>query len=162
MAFYNDSKFHMWRACIGAIWADGVLDESEKSWIMERIDGLNFTPEQKEILLDDLKGNMDINLILSKISDRKDRAFLAHQIRVIGHLDNDFSEHEKKMYNSWKDHVLKGVDLVELEKVIEEDEKASYHEDEVYKVYNKKSMFEKIDKGMRRILNPGDYKFPKE
>ena len=56
--------------------------------------------------------------------------------------------------------VLKGVDLEELEKVIAEDEKASYHENEVYKVHNKYSRFERIYRAAQKIMNPWDYKFP--
>lgn len=162
MAFFNESKFNMWRACIGAIWIDGELDVTEEKWISEKINNLPFTEEQRETLRSDLKGNIDFDQVLANITDKKDRAFLAHQMRVIGHLDQDFSQHEKDLYESWNKLVLKGVDLEALEKIIEEDEKASYHEDEVYKVNNRHSIFERVHRSVQRALNPGDYKFPEE
>ncbi len=161
MSTYNESKFHMWRACIGVVWVDGDLDANEENWVLEKIKNLNFTDEQREILKQDLKGSIDFPKIVSKITDKKDRAFLVHEIRVIGHLDDDYSSHEQELLNSWREFVLKGVDLVELEKIIAEDEKASYHEDEVYKVHNKHSRFERIYRAAQKIMNPGDYKFPK-
>lgn len=160
MAVYNDSKFHMWRACIGCIWIDGRVDLDERMWIEEKIKNLDFTNEQKEILKNDLESNVNMEEVLEKITDQKDRAFLAHQIRVIGNLDSNFSSDEKKLLEKWNKKVLEKVNLDYYNKLIEEDEKASYHEDEVYKVHNKHSIFEAIHREIQRFLNPGDYKFP--
>lgn len=160
MAFFNDSKFHMWRGCVAAVWADGVVSSEEREWVLKKIEGLPFTPEQKETLLKDLEGRGDFAEIVSKITDKKDRAFLAHQIRVIGNLDKNYSEEEKKLFSAWHDSVMKGVDLSELEKIVAEDEKLSYHEDEVYKAHNKTSIFERTFRSVQKFLNPGDYKFP--
>lgn len=157
---YNDSKFNMWRACIGVIWIDGKIDEKEEKWIKDKIKNLQFTDEQRSILESDLKGNINLSSVLSKITDKKDRAFLAHQIRVIAHLDKDLCERERKLLDNWRQIVLKGVDLDLMNEIIAEDEKASYHEDEVYKVNNKHSIFERIHRKIQKTVNPGDYKFP--
>lgn len=162
MAFYNESKFHMWRGCIAAVWIDGVLAEEELNWVMNKIETLRFTEEQKIILLSDLKGNINFKEIVSKISDKRDMAFLAYQIKLIGHMDKDFSENEAKLYKSWNEIVLGGVDLEAMEEIIAADEKASYHENEVYKVDNKGSIFEGVLRGAQKILNEGDYKYPEK
>lgn len=162
MAFFNESKFNMWRACIAAIWADGKVAEEEKNWAQKKIDSLPFTDEQKAILTNELAKQADFGSIVANISDKRDRAFLAHQIRVISHLDDHFSDEEKGLLNGWREIVLAGVDLGELEAVIAADEKASYHEDEVYKIVNKNSIFERAIQSARKVLNPGDYKFPKD
>lgn len=160
MAFYNTSKFHMWRGCFAAIWIDGVISTEEREWAMQKINTLQFTKEQKETLLGDLATRADLKTILSEITDKKDKAFLAYQIRIIAQLDNDYSKEEKAMYETWNEIVLKGLDMDALEAIIAADEKASYHEDEVYKVDNKNSAFEKMFRSAQKLANPGDYKFP--
>ena len=55
---------------------------------------------------------------------------------------------------------MKKIDITNLNNLIAEDERASYHEDEVYKVDNKHSFVEKLFKGLQKTLNPGDYKYP--
>lgn len=162
MSFYNDSKFHMWRACIGVVWIDGDVDAAEEKWVKDKIEKLKFTPEQKEILYQDLKHNIDFALVLSKITDKRDRAFLAHQMRRIGHLDEVYCEHERNLFNEWNDMILDGLDLQALEQIIAEDEKASYHEDEVFKTHNKHSIFERMHMSAKKILNAGDYVDPKK
>ena len=162
MAFYNESKFNMWRACIGVIWIDGIVGSEEEKWILDKISNLKFTDEQKQTLLSDLENNINFEEVLSKITDKKDRAFLAHQIRVISHLDNDFSSEEKELLENWNRLVLNGVDLKELEGVISILERESYSEDEIYKVGNKHSLFENVHKSFQKFVNPGDYKFPKD
>ena len=161
MAFFNDSKFNMWRACVRAVWADGKVSQEERACVEKKINSLPFTPDQRELLAEDLEGKGEFHEVAAKITDKKDRAFLAHQIRVIGNLDEEFSKEEQGLYQIWHDLVMKGVDLEELEAVIAADEKASYHEDEVYKVHNKHSLFERVFKSVQKSLNPGDYKEPK-
>ena len=162
MAFYNDSKFNMWRACIGAMWIDGNLDPREEKWITEKIENLKFTDEQREILRNDLKGKINFEEVLSKITDKKDRAFLAHQMRVIGHLDDVFSSKERELYEKWNKLVLGAVDLGELEGLVAIMERESYSESEVYKEDNRHSVFEKTHRAIQKLVNPGDYKFPKD
>lgn len=160
MAFFNDSKFNMWRGCIGVIWIDGKVDEKEQEWMKEKLNSLPFTPEQKVVLEQDLANGVRLESVLPQITDRKDRAFLAHQVRVIGHLDGEYSSDEKEFYEKWNKIILDGVDLDFFNALIEADEKASYHEDEVYKVANKTSIFENVHRSAQKIMNPGDYKYP--
>jgi hypothetical protein len=111
MAFYNESKFNMWRACISTIWIDGEVSPEEKSWIENKINTLKFTEEQKIVLSSDFKDKTPIKDIVHNISDRKDRAFLLHQIRVISNLDNDYSETEQQLFTQWEKIVKDGLDL---------------------------------------------------
>ena len=43
MTVYDDSKFNVWRACIGIIWIDGIVQKEERDWIEDRIEKLRFT-----------------------------------------------------------------------------------------------------------------------
>ena len=115
MSVYDESKFNVWRACIGVIWSDGKVDPQERSWIEDRINKLLFTPEQKEILKSDLETNIDFKAVVDKISRPADRAFLVHQIRVISHMDGHQSPEEQKLLKTWSDYVLNKVDASVLE-----------------------------------------------
>lgn len=161
MSFFNESKFNMWRACVGVIWIDGEVSSEEKEWILDKINSLPFTEDQKKTLLEDVSNNVDFMSIIPKITDKKDRAFLAHQIRVIGHLDNDFSGEEKIILESWNKKVLDGVNLDELNSLIEKMELDSYHEDNVFENVNKASIFESSINKFLKVVNPGDYVMPK-
>ena len=64
--------------------------------------------------------------------------------------------------NPATEEILAKIDLVQLNQVIQDDEHASYHEDEVYKIDNKHSYTEAILKRLSRFINRGDYKYPEE
>lgn len=162
MAFFNDSKFCMWRACIGIVWLDGKVTSEESQWVLDKVSNLAFTQEQRSILQKDLEQNLDMKSVLSGITDKKDRAFLSHQIRVISHLDHDFSTIEKETLKKWNDLVLKGIDFDELNEEVEQIEKSYFSENHVYKNYNKNSIFEAAVNHFKKITNKGDYKYPKD
>ena len=142
----NDSKFNMWRACVVVTWADGKISSEEKEWVQHKITELNFSEEQKAVLQEELNSPSDFQEIVSKITDKKDRAFLAYQIRLISHLDNDYSVDERALYESWHNIVMKGVELDSLV-----DEIDSYYETKI-EVYNKSSLFERFHKAVLKYF----------
>lgn len=156
----TESKFQMWRACIAAIWLDGKISKEELKWAKDKIQTLAFSPEQKIIMENDLTHGLDFAEACGRIGDKVDRAFLLHMLRVLGHIDKDFSTKEKEAYNALEKIVLSKLDLKEIAAQIEKMEFESYHEDVVYKNYNKDSMFENIVNALLRFTNPGDYKLP--
>ncbi len=163
----SESKFNMWRATLAVVHLDGVLTEEEKNWGKKRIEHISrlfkLSEDQMTILEDDLnKGGVDFATIIPKITDRSDLAFLVHQIRVVGHLDSDFSAQEKDMYKKISDLVMSKINLEDISQQVQSMELASYHEDNVYQMSNENSIFEKVFKEILKAINPGDYKFPKK
>ncbi|MDO9182746.1 MAG: hypothetical protein Q7U04_10070 [Bacteriovorax sp.] len=156
----TDSKFNMWRSCVAAVHLDGLVTSSERKWVEEKIQKLPLSNEQRLILIADLETKNNFEEAFKKISDKKDLAFLLNTLRVISFLDNSFSEVEKKSYQNLEAIVLKGINLEAITAEIESMELESYHEREVYKDYNKASIFEHIHHSFMKYLNPGDYKFP--
>lgn len=158
----DNSKFHLWRACFVFCSIDGVIEEVEKKWIKEKKLKLNFTPEQRTIISNDETHAPKISDLIPLITKKSDLGFLVSQMRVLASLDGYFHPEEEAKYKKIKEVVLGNIDLVALNEIIKEDERESYHEDEVYKVYNEDSIFEKSLRKIQKILNPGDYKFPSE
>lgn len=158
----EDSKFNLWRACFSFCFVDGFLSPDEKKWIDEKIKALPFSDNQKTLLMKDLIAPPAIEDLLPLISKPSDRGFLVNQIRMIAHIDHHLTSDEKSKIELVRSKILGEIDLQRLEQIIAEDEKASYHENEIYKVDNKHSYIEQVVKKLLKIANPGDYKFPKK
>lgn len=158
----DSSKFNLWRACFAFCHIDKVIADQEKEWLLNKAETLKFTPEEKEILLNDLKSPPDMDKILPLITRPSDRGFLVDQIRVLAKIDGTLSPEEKQKIEEIKSAVLSRINLNELERTVAIDERESYSEDEVYKVHNKNSYFESVHRKLQKLINPGDYKFPDE
>ena len=156
------SKFNMWRSCVAVVHLDNKVTTEERKWIEEKIQKLPLTNEQRLALKSDLETPMNFEEAITKITDKKDLAFLLNTLRVIGYLDKVFSELERQSFNKLESLVLKGLDLKAIAAEVEAIEIASYHEDEVYRNTNRASLFENIFHSFMKFINPGDYKFPKK
>jgi hypothetical protein len=158
----DKNKFNLWRASFSFCFVDGFLSPEEKSWIENKMNHLPFTPDQKSMLLNDLVNPPNISALLPQITSPVDRGFLVNNIRMLEKIDKDLNPSEKAKIEQVTKEILAKIDLVQLNQVIQDDEHASYHEDEVYKIDNKHSYTEAIVKRLSRIMNRGDYKYPEE
>jgi len=156
----TESKFNMWRACVAILIIDNNLDDKEKSWFESKLQQIPFSTEQLDILRDDLRSGLRFEEIIEKVADRRDKAFLLHQVRVLGHLDGNFDKFERDAFVKLETIILKKLDLEGIRSEIEELDKSSYHEDEVYKSHNESSAIEGLYKSFLKFINPGEYKFP--
>ncbi len=157
----DSSKFNLWRACCSFCQLDSKLAEQEKKWLEGKAESLKLSAEEKRILLNDISNPPDLTAILPLITRPSDRAFLVDQMRVLAFIDGDLSPVEKAKIDEVKALVLSKINLTELEQKIADDEMSSYHEDEVYKVDNESSLFERLHRYAQKMMNPGDYKLPK-
>lgn len=148
----NSSKFSMWRACISVVHLDGRLTTDEDQWVKQKIESLPLSQEQKAILQQDLSNGIDFDSVIADISEPKDKAFLLHLLRVIAHLDGDFSSDEKQAYAKLEKIVLSRLDLAKFEKQAQEIEDASYKN---VPLDNKSSLFEAVIKNIVSFLTAG-------
>ncbi len=114
----TDSKFNAWRACIGIILLDKVVTDSERNWVNDRMKTIAFTDEQKNILSSDLKNGLDLNQVLTLVTDNKDKAFLVDMIRYVGNLDKNFSNEEREVYKKIEKEILGNKEFENIEKNI--------------------------------------------
>jgi hypothetical protein len=156
----EESKFNLWRACFSFCFVDGFLAPKEHEWIESKISALAFSGDQLKVLIQDLKSPPAIEKLLPLITKPADRGFLVNHIRVLAKLDSDISVDEKQKIQTVLNAITSKLDMKALNDVIALDEKASYHEDEVYKVHNKHSFVESLVMGLMKKINPGDYKLP--
>lgn len=163
----NIEKYKLWRLALSTIHIDGKVTAEEKRWFensiksLEQNSVLKFSEEQiaelKEILTTPVTNFLEEFNALEKPSDC---AFVLHILRIVGHVDKDFGEDEKKMYKTLEQACLKGVDVASVDAETTKLENESYHEKNVYGIDNKSSRFETVFQRALRILNPGDYKYP--
>ena len=158
----NEDKFNLWRATFSLIHIDGKVTTEEANWYKDRLDSLPLSEEQKTTVMGDFMSQRGIEELLDKVTDKGDRAFLLHQVRVVSHIDGHFSAEEKKFFKELEAQIMGNLNLEPLVSQIEEMEREDYREDNVYSVDNEHSFFEVIHKGFLRFINPGDYKFPKK
>ena len=132
----------------------------ENEWIESKLSTLAFSGDQLKILVQDLKNPPAIEKILPLIKSPADRGFLVNHIRVLAKLDSDLSPEEKQKIQDVLKIITSKIDMKAMNDIIAQDEKASYHEDEVYKVHNKHSFAEALVMSLMKKINPGDYKMP--
>ena len=145
----DTSKFAMWRACIAVMHLDGRVSAHERDWMRDKLDTLPLSNDQKMTLINDLRGGANLDNLVPFITEAKDRAFLLHLIRVIGHLDNDFSDAEKEAFNKLEQLVLARLNLDELQVQAQKFEDDSYSNNELD---NRSSMFEAVFKNIVNFL----------
>ena len=105
----DSSKFNLWRACFAFCQVDSELAKKEKLWLENKSESLNFTAEQKSILLNDLNFPPEINSLLPLITKPSDRAFLIDQMRVLAHIDGRMSQAEQLKIEETKKVVLSKI-----------------------------------------------------
>ncbi len=115
----------------------------------DKLDTLPLSNDQKMTLINDLRGGANLDNLVPFITEAKDRAFLLHLIRVIGHLDNDFSEAEKEAFAKLEQLVLARLNLEEIQTQAQKFEDDSYKNNELD---NRSSMFEAVFKNIVNFL----------
>src|SRR5690606_7857810 len=92
-----------------------------------------------KILKNDLENGVDFFTMSNNITQDEDKAFLYHQINKLIKIDNDIDEREKVLLEGWRNHLVKGINLDSLDKIIEIIEKNTFHEDQHYQLSKKNS-----------------------
>ncbi len=137
----DTNKFAMWRACIAVMHLDGEVSPRERDWMRDKLDTLPLSNDQKMTLINDLRGGANLDNLVPFITEAKDRAFLLHLMRVIAHLDGDFSPKEKAAYERLEQLVLARLNLDEISIQAQKMEDDSYKNVELS---NRHSLFEAV------------------
>jgi len=108
----TDSLFAVCRCAVALTYADGVLSDEERVVLKEYFINLNLSDNQIKILESDFNNpNPDFGSLYSKITEKKDRAFLINIARVMFYRDGDYSYQEQKMMDVMMKSHMKTVDI---------------------------------------------------
>jgi hypothetical protein len=154
----NQNKFQLWKLALSGIHHDGNITPEEAAWFQKTITQLeqnkilNFSNEQ----IDQLKEVLHQPVVnfyeeFDKLDSPADRGLLLHYLRMVGHLDKDFSFHEKDVYQRLEKACLADVDLKAIESIVRNMEEKNYQSSEI-KIHNKASFFESAFKTMLKIF----------
>ncbi|MBT3236200.1 MAG: hypothetical protein HN353_09650 [Bdellovibrionales bacterium] len=163
----SQEKFKLWRLALATIHVDGKVTAEEEEWFNTSISKLeinkilNFSTQQIEDLRESLHtlANKFIEEFRS-IKKPSDRSILLHIIKIACYTDDEFSPEERELYRELEIACHENIDIEAVKRQTYAMEIESYHEDEVYKVNNPNSVFERVFMSILKLLNPGDYKFP--
>lgn len=156
----KDSKFKLWRATFSLVHLDHKVTKEELNWIEGKLKTLSLESDQHAQLVRDFKEKKSIKELYQDIKIKADQAFLLHQVRVISHLDNDYSEEEKAYFDKLEKLIMKNINLDQIKselgvvsKAIANAEKYQYLEDDEG---NDNSFFTKLYVGFRKLYDDDD------
>ncbi len=112
----SDSHFHMWRAIVAMMHADGVVTPQELSFINDYIGDVQFSSEQSELIAQDISTPQLVHDMFSRISDEDDRKNFFALARALSWCDGNFDEQEKTII----EHLEKSDLMSENQHLLEE------------------------------------------
>ncbi|MBI1300862.1 MAG: DUF533 domain-containing protein [Alphaproteobacteria bacterium] len=107
----SDSKLNMFRCMIVMAHADNVLDEKEKEYMYTLMKKSAFTPQQKQILEDDLENPKEIEDILPQVTKPEDRGQVVYFARLMACKDGVFDPSEEDLIDRLHANAMKNLDM---------------------------------------------------
>ena len=130
----NESKFSMWRTLFAMAHADNIVTEEEIHFMVEALERVDFSPEQKSVLEEDVKTPQDIEAMFKGVTDAEDRAEFFKFARELVWCDGDFGEEEQAVMIKLKQAHMRETnidDMVGNVKLELEEELPSYEDVEL-------------------------------
>lgn len=110
----TESQFYMWRTLFAMAHADDVVTGDEIRFMMEALEDIPFTPQQKETLKNDISQPQNIEEMFSKITDDRDQAMFFSFARDLVWIDGDYGTQEQEIMLKLKRLHIQNVDIDKL------------------------------------------------
>lgn len=110
----TESQFHMWRTLFAIAHADGVVTNEEIRFMVEAMEDVPFSAEQKKTLNDDIKIAQNPEEMFGRIADVRDQARFFQYARDIVHVDGDYGKAEQELLLKLKRIHLQRADVDQL------------------------------------------------
>jgi uncharacterized membrane protein YebE (DUF533 family) len=116
----TQSEFQMWRAVFALAHADGKVTDTEVRFMAEALEDISFSPEQKTVLMDDIKNPKNIFEMFKDIKNPKDQTRFFEFAHDIVWVDGDFGKEEQaimlelqkiQLHQVNVDHLVGNVEL---------------------------------------------------
>lgn len=91
----TESQFYMWRTLFAVAHADDVVTDEELRFMVEAMEDIPFSDDQRAILNDDVKHAQDIEEMFNGITDVHDQARFFQYVRELVHIDGDYGKDEQ-------------------------------------------------------------------
>lgn len=113
-AVVTDSQFYMWRAIFSLAHADRIVTQEEKKFMIKTLSTVNFSPDQRKTLQEDMEQARDTGAMFSRISDPQDRSRFFYFARILLWSDGSFDGAEQKILTDLGRFHNKTVDISAL------------------------------------------------
>lgn len=110
----TESQFYMWRTLFAISHADDIVTQEEIRFMTEALEDVPFSPEQQDILKDDITNPKDIVEMFSKISNNRDQAEFFKFARELVWIDGDYGAEEQEIMLKLKRLHIQDVDVDSL------------------------------------------------
>lgn len=121
----TDSRFHMWRAVFALAHTDGRVSADEIAFAGNYLQTVPFSPEQKEILLNDLREPQDVKGLLAHVHDLADQADFFQFATMLGWSDSDYNAAEQKVIGRLSEAQMARFNREDIARKIRESRKAA-------------------------------------
>lgn len=115
----NESKFNLWRAVVSLSHVDGRVLEEESAWLHGMLIRLPFTDEQRKTLEHEIDHAADVEMLIEKITDRKDKATLLHFANMLFKVDGHYDCKERALFKKLEGEILKNSEVAMAIKTFE-------------------------------------------
>lgn len=119
MSKITESQFYMWRTIFSLAHADDVVTDQEIRFMVEALEDIPFSEEQRIALTGDIAEPQNIEVMFGKISETKDQAAFFELARKIVWIDGDYGKEERDILLKLKELHVKSTNVDELVGTVE-------------------------------------------
>ncbi|NET71353.1 MAG: DUF533 domain-containing protein [Sphaerospermopsis sp. SIO1G2] len=112
----NDSYIAMFRGMLALAWADGVLEEEERTVLMRYIDKNQYLSEEaKKTLRASIDQPVHMNNVWDDITDPHHRAHVINVSSTVFHADEELETSESELHRFMMETHMSSIDAEKIE-----------------------------------------------
>ncbi|MEZ4872357.1 MAG: hypothetical protein R2827_08960 [Bdellovibrionales bacterium] len=114
MSGISESKFNMFRCVIAMAQQDGVIEKSELEEIGKMLEKVQLSDAQREALKHELGHKINLDEVLAQVTEKGDRAMLAHYARIMMYADGVAHPDEQALVEQLQKFAMDHADAVDI------------------------------------------------
>lgn len=119
MSGIDESEFYMWRTLFAMAHVDGYVSPQEVRFMVEALEDVPFSKEQRNILVNDISEPQNIEDMFAKISNAKSQAEFFKFAREIVWADGEYGKEEQEIMLRLKEIHVRRTDVDDLVGAVE-------------------------------------------
>lgn len=110
----TESEFYMWRTLFAIAHADNVVTKEEIRFMVEVLEDIPFTDQQREVLTNDISDAQDIAEMFKGVTDPGDQARFFKFAHELVWVDGDYGKEEQDIMLKLKEAHIRNTDVDKL------------------------------------------------
>ncbi|MCK5284676.1 MAG: TerB family tellurite resistance protein [Alphaproteobacteria bacterium] len=112
--YVTESQFYMWRTLFAVAHVDNIVTSEEIRFMVEALEDIPFTEEQRRVLTDDIGEPRDIVQMFERISEAKYQAAFFKFARDLVWVDGHYGKEERDIMLKLKEIHVRNINLDDL------------------------------------------------